>query len=112
MTPPVLCGSGIEAAGILSGCSEIPTVDVEGEEAMATAHVGGRHANMDYWDPRFCGLIEVYSCHGAFDWLVMEALQRGYVFGVVAGSDFAGRITPLSCRSAVHPETANNNAKT
>jgi hypothetical protein len=58
-----------------------------GEKAIATAHVGGRHANMDYWDPRFCGLIEVYSCHGAFDWLVMEALRRGYVFGVVAGSD-------------------------
>jgi hypothetical protein len=62
-------------------------LDDEGEKAIVAAHVGGRHANMDYWDPRFCGLIEVYSCHGAFDWLVMEALQRGYVFGVVAGSD-------------------------
>jgi len=61
--------------------------ELGGEEAMAVAHVGGRHANLDHWDPGVCGLIEVYSCHGTFEWLVGDALRRGYTFGIVAGSD-------------------------
>ena len=57
------------------------------KDVMAVAHVGGRHANLDFWDPKFCSLIEVHSNHGTFEWLVEEALRRGYLFGVVGGSD-------------------------
>jgi hypothetical protein len=56
-------------------------------DVMAMAHVGGRYANLDFWDPRFCGLVEVHSNHGTFEWLVKEALRRGLVIGLVAGSD-------------------------
>ncbi len=56
-------------------------------DIMAMAHVGGRYANLDFWDPRFCGLVEVHSNHGTFEWLVKEALRRGLVIGMVAGSD-------------------------
>jgi hypothetical protein len=56
-------------------------------DVMAMAHVGGRYANLDFWDPRFCGLIEVHSNHGTSEWLVKEALRRGLVIGLVGGSD-------------------------
>jgi len=56
-------------------------------DVMAVAHVGGRYANLEYWNPKFCGLVEICSNHGVFEWLVKDALRRGLRVGVVAGSD-------------------------
>jgi hypothetical protein len=56
-------------------------------DVMAIAHVGGRRANLDYWDKEISGLIEIHSHHGTFEWLVAEAFQRGLVVGFVAQSD-------------------------
>jgi hypothetical protein len=56
-------------------------------DVMAVAHVGGRHANLDYWDPKRVPLIEVHSHHGTFEWLLEEALDRGLKVGFIAASD-------------------------
>lgn len=57
------------------------------KDVMAIAHVGGRYANLDFWNPDFSGLIEVHSHHGTFEWILHEALERRLVFGVVGQSD-------------------------
>jgi len=50
-------------------------------------HVGGRRADVDVHDPDLEPLIEISSCHGVFEWRLLEALERGYHVGVVAASD-------------------------
>ncbi|HDN01872.1 MAG TPA: DUF3604 domain-containing protein, partial [Candidatus Bathyarchaeota archaeon] len=59
----------------------------EREDVMAIPHVGGRYANLDYFNPKLSSLIEVHSCHGTFEWFIDEALERGLKVGFVAGSD-------------------------
>ncbi|UCH57929.1 MAG: DUF3604 domain-containing protein [Candidatus Bathyarchaeota archaeon] len=56
-------------------------------DVLAVAHVGGRHANLDYFDPERIPLIEVHSHHGTFEWFLEEALGRGLRVGFVANSD-------------------------
>jgi len=57
------------------------------KDVMAVGHVGGRHANLDYFDPERIPLIEVHSHHGTFEWFLEEALGRGLRVGFVANSD-------------------------
>ena len=57
------------------------------KDVMAVAHIGGRHANLDYWDPERVPLIEVHSHHGTFEWFLEEAMKRGYKVGFIATSD-------------------------
>jgi hypothetical protein len=57
------------------------------KDVMVVAHVGGRHANLDYFDPERVPLIEVHSHHGTFEWFLEEALKRGLRVGFVANSD-------------------------
>jgi len=56
-------------------------------DVMAVAHVGGRHANLGFWDAEKVPLIEVHSHHGTFEWLLDEALDRGLRVGFLAASD-------------------------
>ena len=56
-------------------------------DMMAIAHVGGRYANLDFWDDDFSGLVEIHSHHGTFEWIAMDALRRGLIAGFVAQSD-------------------------
>ena len=56
-------------------------------DVMAVAHVGGRHANLDFHDPERVPLVEVHSHHGTFEWFLEEALERGLRVGFVANSD-------------------------
>lgn len=52
-------------------------------------HIGGRRANLDFFDSDFMPFIEMYSDHGQFEWFLREALERGLVAGFVASSDDA-----------------------
>lgn len=52
-------------------------------------HIGGRRANLDYFDSNFMPFIEIYSDHGQFEWFLKEALDRGLVAGFTASSDDA-----------------------
>jgi len=51
------------------------------------AHVGGRYAALETHDPELELAVEVHSAWGTFEWLVDEALSRGYRVGIVGNSD-------------------------
>ena len=50
-------------------------------------HIGGRRANLDFYDPDMMPFIEIYSDHGQFEWFLEEALTRGLKVGFTASSD-------------------------
>jgi hypothetical protein len=54
---------------------------------FAYAHVGGRYADMAMHDPEVELAVEVHSAWGTFEWLVEDALRRGYRIGICANSD-------------------------
>jgi len=54
---------------------------------LVIPHIGGRHANLEYHDPKLTPFIEITSVHGRFEWFAREAMQRGLKVGFVGGSD-------------------------
>jgi hypothetical protein len=56
-------------------------------DVLAIPHVGGRHANLDFYDPEHIPLIEVHSNHGTFEWFLEEAMRRRMKVGFIAASD-------------------------
>jgi len=56
-------------------------------QVLLMPHVGGRRANLDFFQPEFMPFVEVYSNHGQFEWFLEEALERGLKVGFVANSD-------------------------
>jgi hypothetical protein len=60
----------------------------DGEDAVVIAHVGGRYADLGVaHDGRFERAVEIHSTWGTFEWLLHDALDRGYRVGVVCHSD-------------------------
>ncbi|MDW7656981.1 MAG: DUF3604 domain-containing protein [Bacillota bacterium] len=57
------------------------------DDVMAVPHVGGRYANIDFYDERFIHLMEIHSHHGTFEWFVEEAIARCLKPGILAASD-------------------------
>lgn len=57
------------------------------KDVLAIPHVGGRHANFDFYDPEFIPVIEVHSNHGTFEWFLMDAMKRRMKVGFLAASD-------------------------
>lgn len=57
------------------------------KDVMAIPHIGGRHANLKYFDKERIPLIEVHSHHGTFEWFLEEALKEGLKVGFIAASD-------------------------
>jgi hypothetical protein len=63
------------------------------DDVMVIPHIGGRHANLDFFDAEHSPLIEIASVHGVFEWFADRALRRGLRVGFVANSDdHTGRI--------------------
>ena len=58
-----------------------------GPRAFAFAHVGGRYADLAMHDEAVEIAVEVHSAWGTFEWLVDDALRRGYRIGICANSD-------------------------
>jgi len=56
-------------------------------KSFAFAHVGGRWANLDMHDSDIEIGVEVHSAWGTFDWIIEDALKRGYRIGIFANSD-------------------------
>lgn len=56
-------------------------------DVMVIPHVGGRQANLDFFDPAHSPLVEIASVHGVFEWLARDALRRGLRVGFIANSD-------------------------
>jgi len=58
-----------------------------GQDVLMAVHVGGRTSNLTWHAPALERLVEVHSTHATSEWMVAEALQRGWRFGVTGGSD-------------------------
>ncbi|MFC1978528.1 DUF3604 domain-containing protein [Chloroflexota bacterium] len=56
-------------------------------DVVVIPHIGGRRANLDFYDARLMPFIEIASVHGRFEWFAKEALERGLKVGFVGGSD-------------------------
>jgi len=56
-------------------------------DVMIVPHIGGRPANLDYYDGEFIDNIEIHSHHGTFEWFAHEAMKRKLKVGFVATSD-------------------------
>ncbi|HCL29217.1 MAG TPA: hypothetical protein DIC52_12375 [Candidatus Latescibacteria bacterium] len=59
----------------------------KGRPALVVPHIGGRPANLEYHDPALEPVIEITSAWGQFEWLLEEAIERGYQVGFTGGSD-------------------------
>ena len=61
--------------------------ELKSREAIVVPHIGGRPANLKFHCPELEPVIEIYSAWGQFEWLLREAIERGYKVGIVCGSD-------------------------
>jgi hypothetical protein len=50
-------------------------------------HVGGRRCNLAWHHPQLERLLEIGSAWGQFEWLLKDAVSRGWKMGVCANSD-------------------------
>ncbi|OGE53113.1 hypothetical protein PENARI_c008G11295 [Penicillium arizonense] len=50
-------------------------------------HVGGRRCNLAWHHPKLERLVEIGSAWGQFEWLLRDAVRRGWKLGVSANSD-------------------------
>jgi hypothetical protein len=58
------------------------------DDVMLIPHIGGRYADIvGFHEPALERVIEIYSDWGRFEWLLEDALKRGYRVGFVANSD-------------------------
>jgi hypothetical protein len=59
----------------------------ECNDIMAIPHIGGRYANLDYYNPKTTPVIEIHSHHGTFEWFAKDAMKRRLKVGFIATSD-------------------------
>ncbi|KAF7553675.1 hypothetical protein G7Z17_g3453 [Cylindrodendrum hubeiense] len=57
------------------------------EKHLLIPHVGGRRCNLAWHHPKLERLLEIGSAWGLFEWLLRDAVQRGWKLGVSANSD-------------------------
>ena len=61
-------------------------------DVIITMHVGGEHSDLAHHDPTLETGVEVVSTHGMFEWMLHDALARGYRLAFLGGSDsYTGR---------------------
>lgn len=56
-------------------------------DIMVVPHIGGRRANLDFYNGTFLHNIEIHSLHGIFEWFALEAMRRRLRVGFLAASD-------------------------
>ena len=57
------------------------------DQHLLIPHVGGRRCNLAWHHPQLERLLEIGSAWGQFEWLLRDALKRGWKLGVSANSD-------------------------
>ena len=60
---------------------------LKGTETVVFAHVGGRYADIQSHEGNLERSIEIHSAWGTFEWLLQDALSKGYRVGIVSNSD-------------------------
>lgn len=56
-------------------------------DTIITPHVGGEHSDISHHEPELEPAVEITSTHGTFEWMLFDALRRGYRMGFLGGSD-------------------------
>ncbi len=56
-------------------------------DVIITPHVGGEHSDISHHDPTLEPAVEIVSSHGMFEWMLWDAIERGYKLGFLGGSD-------------------------
>ncbi|KAJ5332133.1 uncharacterized protein N7506_005916 [Penicillium brevicompactum] len=59
----------------------------DADNHLLIPHVGGRRCNLGWHHPKLERLIEIGSAWGQFEWLLQDAVGRGWKLGVSANSD-------------------------
>lgn len=59
----------------------------DAESHLLIPHVGGRRCNLSWHHPQLERLVEIGSAWGQFEWLLQDAVRRGWKLGVSANSD-------------------------
>ncbi|KAF4883068.1 Acetylesterase [Colletotrichum fructicola] len=57
------------------------------ESHLLIPHVGGRRCNLAWHHPQLERLLEIGTAWGLFEWLLRDAVKRGWKLGVSANSD-------------------------
>jgi len=57
------------------------------QDVILNLHVGGRPTNLDWHCPEIEPLFEIHSTHATSEWFLQDAIERGYLIGVTAGTD-------------------------
>jgi len=61
-------------------------------DTIITPHIGGEHSDITHHEPTLEPAVEISSTHGSFEWMLFDALKRGYRMGFLGGSDcYTGR---------------------
>jgi hypothetical protein len=61
---------------------------LQNRDCVVFAHIGGRYADVKMaHDERLETSVEVHSAWGSFEWLIEDALEKGYRVGIVSNSD-------------------------
>ena len=61
---------------------------LQNRDCVVFAHIGGRYADVKMaHDERLETSVEVHSAWGSFEWLIEDALEKGYRIGIVSNSD-------------------------
>ena len=61
---------------------------LQNSDCVVFAHIGGRYADVKMaHDERLETSVEVHSAWGSFEWLIEDALEKGYRVGIVSNSD-------------------------
>ena len=56
-------------------------------DVLLIPHIGGRYANLDYFNYAYSSVIEIHSHHGTFEWFALDAMKRHMPVGFIAASD-------------------------
>ena len=57
------------------------------KDVLLIPHIGGRYANLDFFNPDFSSVIEIHSHHGTFEWFAFDAMKKRLKVGFIAASD-------------------------
>jgi hypothetical protein len=63
------------------------TYAADADTHLMIPHVGGRRCNLAWHHPKLERLVEIGSAWGQFEWLLRDAVKRGWKLGVSANSD-------------------------
>ncbi|MCP4404105.1 MAG: DUF3604 domain-containing protein [bacterium] len=87
--PPLYRSTGWLAGNPFEEVSPLPKLyeKLKNHRAIAMAHIGGRPASLEHWDPDVTPLVEIHSAWGTFEWVYEKCFEKGFKIGFSCNSD-------------------------